>query len=347
MSAIEKYFPSDIFNCYFEKNTKSPLVISPSSEIDIIDWSWRNQLLVANAIKEFGAIVFSGFNLTKNNFREAFTAITGMRPQVYKGDSPRDEVSLQIYKSTAVANGHTIPLHQEVSGGFRGDMPKYISFFCATPPEIGTGQTVVGNAEQISKKIQTLMPDLWQKMSTKTLTYTARYLPKNNWHTKWIRWLNPSHATIEKRFGTEKREEVEAKCRQEGLICEWDGEWAVISRKGVPATIDSNGISLFCNQIHLDKFNHTLCGGWVMYFIARIFLYQTSRLMQYDVKFDDGTEISRTDASALLNILQEHQEGRNWKASDLMVLDNATTMHGKTSHMGKREILVAMSGSAQ
>jgi alpha-ketoglutarate-dependent taurine dioxygenase len=346
MNIIEQsYFPREIFDCYFDKNTRSPLVISPRSEVDLITWAQRNQRKIAKAIKEFGAIVFSGFNLTKENFSEAFTAITGKPPQVYKGDTPRDEVSFQVYKSTAVANGHTIPLHQEVSGGCRKDMPKYISFFCVTPPEKETGQTVVGNVKQVSEKIQKLIPHLWQKMSTKTLTYTARYLPKNSWRTKWIRWLNPSHATIEKRFGTEKREEVEEKCRQEGLICEWDGEWAAISRKGVPATIDSNGIPLFCNQIHLDRFNPKLCGGWIMYIVARILLYPTSRSMQFNVKFDDGTEISRKDASTLLNIIQEYQQGRNWKKSDLMILDNATTMHGKTSHVGRREILVAMSGS--
>lgn len=97
----------------------------PRSEVDLITWAQRNQRMIAKAIKEFGAIVFSGFNLTKENFSEAFTAITGKPPQVYKGDTPRDEVSFQVYKSTAVANGHTIPLHQEVSGGCRKDLPKY------------------------------------------------------------------------------------------------------------------------------------------------------------------------------------------------------------------------------
>ena len=340
----QRYFPGD-FQCYFEEKTASPLVVSPGSKIDLIPWIRENQREVAQAIKEFGAVVFSGFDLTKENFSEAFTTITGMAPQTYKGDTPRDEVSFKIYKSTAVANAHTIPLHQEVSGGRREDMPKYISFFCVTAPERGTGQTLVGNARLVSKKIQTLMPHLWQSMSTKTLTYIARYLPQNNWRTRWIRWLNPSHATILKRFGTENRTEVEEKCREEGLVCEWDGDWAVISRRGVAGTITLDGESIFCNQIHLDRLNPKLCGGWLKYILARIVLYPTSRSMQFDVKFDDGTEISRRDASSLLTILEGYQEGRNWKKGDLMVVDNVTTMHGKTSHVGLREIQVAMNGT--
>lgn len=343
----QPYFPNDNFVCYVEEKTNSPLVVSPRSEFDLITWARNHQQSVAKAIREFGAIVFSGFNLTKENFRDAFTAITGTPPQIYKGHTPRDEVGSKIYKSTAIANSHTIPLHQEVSYEPRRNMPQRIVFFCVTPPELGTGQTLVGNVKDISKRIQALMPELWQNMTTKTLTYTARYLPKDDWRTKWIRWLNPSHATIEKMFGTEKREEVEEKCRKEGLTCEWDGEWAVISRKGVPATINVDGETLFCNQIHLDRFNPKLCGGWFNYIIARILLYPTSRSMQYDVKFDDGTKISRSDAGTLLSILKEHQQGRNWKKGDLMVLDNVTTMHAKTAHVGQREILVAMCGSVE
>jgi alpha-ketoglutarate-dependent taurine dioxygenase len=313
--------------------------------MDFISWARQNQQKIAKAIQELGVIVFNGFNLTQEKFSEAFTAITGSAPQVYKGDTPRDEVSYQIYKSTAVGNAHTIPLHQEVSGGSRTDMPKYISFFCVTPPTEGTGQTVVGNARKISRRIQQQMPKFWSDMTTKTLTYKARYLPSNHWRTNWIRWLNPSHATIQKRFGTEKREEVEAICQREGLICEWDGDWAVISRKGVPAIIERDGEKLFCNQVHVDRLNPKLCGGWIQYIFARLFLYPTSRSMQFDVHFDDGSQISRKDASQLLSILEEYQEGRNWKKGDLMVIDNATTLHGKTSHVGKREILVAMTGS--
>jgi len=69
--------------------------------------------------------------------------------------------------------------------------------------------------------------------------------------------------------------------------------------------------------------------------------------MQFDIKFDDGMPISRKDAAQLLAILQGCQQGRNWKKGDLMLVNNITKLHGKTSHVGKREILVAMAGSAE
>jgi alpha-ketoglutarate-dependent taurine dioxygenase len=342
-----KYFPEDSFNCYFEANTKSPLVVSPRPEngVNIIEWAKRNQKSNAMAIQKFGAIVFSGFNLSKDDFSVAFEAVTGMKPDGYKGDSPRKTIGENTYESTAVANGHAIPLHQEVSTGRRIDMPQYISFFCATPPKAGTGQTQVGNAAKVSEEIERSMPQLWKQMTEKTLTYTARYLPENNWRTNWIRWLNPSHATIKGRFGTEDREGVKAKCLQEGLECEWDGNWLVVSRKGVPATITVNGKVLFCNQIHTSNLSPKLCGGWIKYIFARILLYPTKRYLQYASQFVDGTQISLKDTSTLLTILEKHQEGRSWKKGDMMVLDNATTMHAKTIHVGEREIQAAMAGS--
>ena len=340
-------FPESSFNCYFEANTQSPLIVSPLSEdsFNIIDWARQNQNKIAKAIQEFGAIVFSGFNLGKDEFSVAFEAVTGMKPEGYKGDTPRKQIGENTYESTAVANGHVIPLHQEVSIGPRENMPQYISFFCVTPPEEGTGQTQVGNAAKISEEVKRLMPQLWKQLTEKTLTYTARYLPENDWRTTWIRWLNPSHATIKTRFGTDDKKEVEEKCRQEGLTCEWDGNWLVVSRKGVPATITADGNVLLCNQIYTNKLSPKLCGGWINYIFAKILLYPTKRSLQFDSQFDDGTQISVKDASNLLTILEKHQEGRNWKKGDLMVLDNATTMHAKTIHVGEREIQVIMAGS--
>lgn len=345
MNGLEAYFPRNTFDCFFEKNTDAPLVVTPREEVDLISWAKTHQKEMAAAIQEFGAIVFSGFGLKKDNFNEAFTAITGLVPDTYKGDTPRKEVKDRVYESTAVASAHAVPLHQEVSGGHRQNMPQYISFFCVTPPAAGTGRTLVGNVERITEEIQRTMPELWKNLSTKKLTYISRYLPTNSYHTKWIRRLNPSHATIQQRFGTENREEVEKKCAAEGVKCEWDGGWAVISRAGVPGTIDSNGKTLFCNAIHLDKLTPELCGAKWKYNAAITLLYQTSRSRQFDVRFDDGTEISPQDAGKLLTILNKHPQGRDWKKHDLMVINNPSRMHAKTVHTGDREILVAMAGS--
>ncbi len=342
---IQSFFPGDFFKCELKDDI---LLVKPVSgkKINIIEWGEKNQVLVAKAIDEYGAIVFSSFNLeTKEDFYNAYTAITGNPPDLYKGDTPRKELMKNIYKSTAVANHHFVPLHQEVSAGSRKDMPKYISFFCLKAPKEGTGQTLVGSANKISEYIQAIMPKFWALLSTKNLTYKARYLPTNSWLTRWIRWFNPSFATIQQRFGTEDPKEVEKICEKEGFTCEWDSGWAVISKSGIPAVINANDKNLFCNQIHVDKLTPKLCGSLINYIFARILIFPTARFLQFDVQFDDGTPISNDDAQELLSILEQHQQRRDWQQGDLLILNNATMMHGKTPHEGEREILVAMSGT--
>lgn len=340
-------FSSDARVYCYRETEGSPLVISPvDADVDFIEtWAPRNQNEIVAAVRACGAVVFSGFNLKKEDFLRAFTNALGMPPESYKGDTPRQEEGFNIYRSTAVADGVSIPLHQEVSAGLRAAMPKYIAFFCVVPPTPGTGQTVIGSARALTEKVQEVVPDLWHSMRTTPLTYIARYLPSGTLRTRWIQRLNPSHATIERRFGTEVREVVEEKCRQEGATCRWDGNWAVVSRSGVPATIDYEGTTLFCNQVHLDVLSPQLCGGNVHYMAARALLYPTRDSLQFDVEFDTGTQISPKDASTLLTILKEHEVGRDWQAGDFMILNNVTTLHGKTPHTGEREILVAMAGS--
>ena len=78
------YFPEEHFSCFRNTNAPSSLIVRPcsGSKINLIDWANHNQVKIAQAIKEFGAIVFSGFNLTnKKDFYDAFTAITGKPPE--------------------------------------------------------------------------------------------------------------------------------------------------------------------------------------------------------------------------------------------------------------------------
>ncbi len=348
MSYEISLFSGNQIRYFFETEERLPLIISPngSTSIDFIEWATSHQEEIAKAIDQYGAVVFQGFGLTKETFREAFSAATGMAVDRYKGDTPRKEVGEYIYHSTAVGGDYKIPLHQEVSSGDRKDMPKYLSFFCEVPPMPGTGRTLLGKAESVTQKIQRSMPEFWRKISTQHLTYTARYLPSGEWRTSWIKWLNPSHGTIEERFNTRERGGVLKKCQEEGLSLQWDGKWAVVSRSGVPGTIVVDGKSLFCNQIHLDKFNEALCGGIKDYYLARLLVYPTVSFQQFDVEFDGQDPINESDAADLLNLLDGCEVERDWQKGEMLIIDNRKIMHGKTPHDDKiREIYVAMAGS--
>jgi alpha-ketoglutarate-dependent taurine dioxygenase len=342
-------FKSNEVLCSFNPETYPALIVSPRvSDMDSMEWARNHQEEIAQAVDTYGGILFNGFRISKEDFREFYTLAAGQEPESYQGDTPRPEVEDKIYISTVVANGSAIPPHQEDSANHSGYLEK-IGFCCLNPPKPGTGQTRIADAKAVSLAIEERMPDLWQRMTTTTLTYTCRYLPKDSWRTRWIRWLNPSHATIEQRFDTDNKEAIANKCREEGLQHHWDGDWLVVERSGVPATIDIEGVTVFFNQIYLDRLNPELCGGWFFYLLARILLYPTSRSMQFDVKFDDGLVFSRSEASDLLKLIKQFEKGIDWEAGDVLILNNLKTMHAKSPHKdeseeNKRQIIVAMSG---
>lgn len=337
------HFSATLFDCYYQTENLTPLVVAPKkASIDLVEWANNHREGIAEEIKGHGALVFHGFILTQEIFPKAFEAVTGKPPAPYKGDTPRHEVKENIYHSTAVADGQYIPLHQENSAGLRDSMPEFIAFYCATPPLKGTGQTLLGDAARITHSIQQQAPDIWELLATKELTYSARYLPSNTWYTNWIQRLNPSHATVKRYFGTEDPSEIQNICTKNRCSYRWDNGWAIVSHHKIPATISAYGTTLFCNQIHVDKFSPALCGGLFYYLVARLFLYPTLQSTPYDVQFEDGTPLTTDIGTRLLTILKKHAIARDWEANDLMVLNNKTMMHGKAPHKGERRILVAM-----
>jgi alpha-ketoglutarate-dependent taurine dioxygenase len=349
---------SDEVTCRLENGI---FVISPSqgSSDDFFPFAERHAAHVRGLIKEHGAVVFNGFNLSEREFSRASQAITELPFVPYKGDTPRplagDEPN--IYPSSVVAPSVMIPLHQEVSVGERANMPTYFSFFCIVPPEPGTGQTLLGDALAVTQDIACEMPDLWEYMKTRKVTYTMRYLPENTLHTKWIQWWNPSHGTERRRFGTVDRDKIKAECDAAGLTCVWDSDgWLTVQRREVPAVTKIDRYTVICNQMYLDVFNDRLCGDnffvrWISYIFARLILYQTKDTMQFDAWFENGRPMTRQEAGQIISITKRHQTGRNWERGDLMILDNLRKMHGRLPYSDrgkkaeeKRRVIVGLSG---
>jgi len=341
-------FSNEDFYSRYGTHTLLPLIVSPiKAGVNFVQWAGNHQQKIAKAIAEFGAVLFRGFELEKHEFPEAFEAATGTAPEACRGNTPRpgvEGVDGHVSQSTVVPDRHTIPFHNEVSAEGLENTPAIISFMCVKPPKEGSGHTLLGRNKDITDAVKTSDLDFWRHCREHTLTYTVRYLPSSGLRTRWIKYWNSSHTTIMEQFETEDRREIQDICSCKGLTCTWDGEWAVVTRTGVPATIERDGCTLFFNQIHLNKLNPALCGGWINYFFARLLLYPTSRSMQFDVQFDDGSETSLSTASRIYRVIQGDAVGLDWKTSDILFVDNVTTMHGKSAHKGDREIIVAMGG---
>lgn len=340
LRAPKNNFTQTFFKCTYETPQLKPLIVEPKPETDLnlISWAKANRKIVQSELDQHGALVFRGFGLTTETFPLAFEAMTGKTHERYKGAVPRKEVAENVYESSAVAPGEKIPLHQELSYAPLDIKPKYIAFYCGTPPQPGIGQTILADVRAVTEDIKASAPDIWALLNENHFTYSSRYLPNDTLRTKWIQLLNPSHASVRTRFGNGDPSEI---CKEQGY--QWDAERLIVFKSGIPGTIEVNGETLFCSGLHLDIMSPELCGGKFRYAMARLLLYPTKASAQFDVQCDDGTPIPADIPGRILSILKRHEIVRDWKESgELLLVDNRTIMHGKNPHKGPRQLSVVM-----
>lgn len=329
------------WRCFFETESRRPLIICPEdaeAASRFMQVAKENRPAILSVLKRYGAIVFSGFDFTLHDFPAVFEAVTGVSPTGYGGDTPREEVAKHVYKSTAVAPAHHIGLHQEDSGSGLAFMPRYLGFYCATPPKSGTGRTLVASAKDITYSIQKQVPDLWDLMNQNLITW-AFYLPERGFWTKITKMLNPSHATVREKFGTDDPGFIQKWCQERGHTCFFEKGGVKIFHKPVPGVVKWDDEPLFCNQIHLNVRSAHLCGGALNKAIADLLLYE-----QFGVQKLDGTPITPEQADRLSRVIREQEDGRDWKAGEIMIFDNVGALHGKTPHTGERKVFATMGG---
>lgn len=340
LPALDVELPS-VWECFFETKSHHPLIVCPKDKnaaSRFFQTAKENQTSIIAAIKRHGAVVFSGFDFILEEFPIVFEAATGVPPVDYEGDTPREKVAQHIYKSTAVAPAHHIGLHQEEAAFGINHMPRFLSFFCALPPHPGTGRTLAASAREITQSIKAEAPDLWELMNQELTTW-AFYMPDTGFWTKVTKLLNPSHATVKEKFGTDDPELIQKWCEERGYKYLFVNGGVKVFHQPVPGVVELDGERIFCNQIHLSVRNAHLVGGWFNKMIADLLLYE-----QFGVQLSDATPISTDQADRLSRIIQPHEDGRDWKAGEIMIFDNVGALHGKTPHTGERKVYATMGG---
>lgn len=317
-----------------------PTVISSVKKMEYADFVEQltfHKVHFQQLLLKQGALLFRGFPLDNANSFANLIEVLGLGRFVnyIGGDSPRDKVEKKIYTSTEAPPSFHIPLHQELS--FIKNFPKHIYFFCEIAAPVG-GETIIGNARKIYTAID---PEVREKFEAKQLTYLSRYYHKSKlmeWVNRWQR----SHKSWIEVFETQSKAEVEKKCLENEFNWRWlRQDWIEIqqTRPAVFSHPESNE-KVWFNQAHLYDFNPRLL-GWKNYLGSQLFYSRKSTLL-HEIKYADGSRISRDELYHIMDVLNDHTVAYPWKKGDMLVLDNVLTMHGRAPFSGKRRILTAM-----
>jgi len=260
-----------IVTSYLNKE-ELPLVVQPKGQkMSLGDWVIylrENRAFFQKALLKNGGILFRGFPIQSPDDFGALIEAMGTGPCVdyVGGDSPRNKVKGNIYTSTEAPPSFKIPLHNELS--FVKYFPSHIYFYCETPSQEG-GETIIADARKI---YQTVDADVRGRFEEKGLKYVSRYYSKSPL-MDLINKIQRGHKTWKEVLETDKKEEVEKKCRDNEFgFCWHKNDWLEITQKA-PASLKHPHTqeTVWFNQSHLYDYNPRLL-GWHRYLGTKVIL---------------------------------------------------------------------------
>ena len=355
----------EIFNYSFSNLQQLPLIITPKdpamSSEELINLLTNNQDVISDLLKTYGAIKFRGFPINSFClFEQIVESALGCKSEDYiGGDGSRDKVEEigveNVHSSTLAPEEYEIRLHQERS--IVPQMSEFISFYCKTPPRPGTGQTILGKAEDVTLSL--MNKPLWQRfvnpdLTSKNLTYISRHPPEGHLLNK----IDPTHRTWQEVLGipkglnkAESTYMADSISRERKFDYHWDGEWYVRTTEA-PAIREhpyKPRQPLWMNQVHFSKLTSDLLGSKFLYLLVKL-LYIFPRTWRSDVRFSDGSPVLDADIREIFATKKEHETYCDWDRHDLLIADNRTVMHGRASSdpkEGKRQIYTVISSKSK
>jgi len=307
---------------FFNAGTRLPIVLTPTGPINNLPgWIDAHRDALETWLTRHGAILFRDFDLPGPAAFETFAE--AISPALYGeyGDLPKKEGGRNTYRSTPYPERQMILYHNESSHLSR--WPRRQFFFCELPSVTGGATPIVDCREMLRQ----LPPQLVDTFERKQLMYVRTFT--RGLDVPWREF-----------FDTDDRRAVEARCEAAGVQYEWLPNDELQTRTVCPAVIvhPLTCERSFFNQVQL---HHIAC----LAPDVRMDLLDMVGLerMPRHAYFGDGSTIS-DDAIALIGAAYERCAVRfDWRAGDVLMLDNMLVAHARDPYQGPRKIVVAMS----
>ncbi|WP_322063123.1 non-ribosomal peptide synthetase [Paraburkholderia sp. J63] len=298
-----------------------PAFVEPvTSDLDPVAWAAANRRFIDELLQRHAMILFRNFNLPDPRAFEAFA--DAMSPGLYGGygDLPKKEGGERTYKSTPYPEKEMILYHNESSHLDR--WPRKQWFFCELPSKVGGATPVV----DCRRMLRELSPSIVEKFERLSLRYVRTFT-----HGLDVAW--------QEFFKTDRREDVEARCRAADIEWQWLGENELQIRTAAPAVIvhPQTGEKSFFNQIQLHH----------PYFLkpevrADLLKMVGAGRMPRSVRYGDGTEIEEAVLAEIARAYEACAIRFDWQTGDVAMLDNMLAAHARDPYQEPRKIVVAM-----
>ena len=232
------------------------------------------------------------------------------------GAAPRTQIQANVF--TANESPSDIPLHHELAQA--SVRPSHLVFYCARPADEG-GATVVVDSRKVAEYVGRAHPRVAAKLD-EGVRY-RRVMPAEDDAS------SPIGRSWRSCFGVATRDEAERAMRAAGMSWEWRDNntlWTQTVRLPAFRHAPNRGELTFCNSI-LAAYK-----GWT----------DTRNDGPKSVRFADGTPLPQDFVEDVYAYAWSKRYETPWKQGDVLVVDNAVSMHARTRYDGERRILVSL-----
>jgi alpha-ketoglutarate-dependent taurine dioxygenase len=299
-------------------------------------WLAKRQQTIDEVLSQCGAIVFRGFPIHDSLAFGTFLAHLPSLPHGYVGgNSSRSVIQGRVYETTTMPSTEKIALHQEAA--YLREFPSQVAFFCMKPADVG-GETILCDMRTVAAAIPA---DLCDEIERRGVRYVRNFRSPDS--STGIERLDAYHKPWTEAFYTTSRDAATSSCAEMGMDYQWgaDGSLTLIQNMPGFVTHPVSGERLWFNHVHAMS----LLPGCITqdHFEEQEEFYSSSEMTKpYQVFFGDGGEMDPEAISTIYPILDAATVAFPWMHSDVMLVDNLTTAHGRNPFSGTRDTQVLL-----
>jgi alpha-ketoglutarate-dependent taurine dioxygenase len=300
----------------------APRTLLVQADGDPAAWAAAHRDELRAAVAEHGSVRVRGLGLRDADEAAAvFQRLGSGLMREREGFARRHAYSGGVYSSATWPPSQPMCMHHELS--YTLLPPGLLLFACLGAPPKG-GATALADAAAV---LDSLPAGLVERFEREGWLLTRNYNDEIG-------------ASVAEAFGTDDRGAVESYCRANAIELEWrpDGGLRTTQRRHAVVRHPVSGRRCWFNQV-------AFLSEWTMDPDVREYLVEVygEGGLPFRTSFGDGDEIGE-DVVGLLNEVYDANTAREeWRAGDLLLVDNVRTAHSREAFEGEREVLVGMS----
>ncbi len=314
---------------------------------ELLGWLGRHREELRAAATSAGAILLRGFaGVDAGTFAQAAALFGGPLGEHYEGPSPRVPLAPGVYTASEVWSALVVAEHAEMS--YLPQLPRYLYFWCRQPARHGGATTLVDGRRVLARlDARRIAPLL-----AGPLRIRRRHARPRGWHDPFElkRW--PSA------FGTDRREALALRAQALGCALSFERDGAITLEHRQPAvrrhpeSVEEawlNHLLVFHGSAPAATLASALCErelrALLPYPLALAYraLTRAGYRGATEVALANGEPVPDRIVAHVREVVDREAIHLDWRAGDLLIVDNHIALHGRRPYRGAREVIVAWS----